>query len=569
MDLGQSTAAQRQQAALTLGHAEQALSVAENKLVRNQRDLSTAYVIGNVAVQGGALIRSADQLADQARTASDSATSALSVAATSIRGVASAFDTLASSIAGVHAIASNDDSGSAMARSAKRAEQATNDADGVVEQWKAASIAASIQSAKSIAASAATSVNAVGGEVQDLVDRAGALASATQQRVNDSMKQRAAAAQAERAAQMIYRQTKIDAEALDDGTTNLDLVLNGGLAVAVSSASAPAATGSATPAPPASPALTVTYTISGSPTDRCYFFALPVSDAPGFSYNDAKTAVIDLPLQSSAVGWTPTPGTQRSGSKGSAQTYVATIVTSKTVLDEVSGTTKTVAVAVGQAYRVFAYRVPLEGPYATNASDLSYPSRVVDVKNPIPNLSKYQASVAASPRLASTDASSPPRLSVQVNVPPDAPANLLEYRAFALLEDVYQAVKDDAAFLTGLLPPSSYKRVSAKTQGTINIAYREGDTDAYGDIVTADANYEVLIMLVPLDGDTTASALLLAQPILGSPASPSAPTSPGSSSSTSTRAQARTPAGSLPAGAPPAESAGPNAGQPAPGTGAK
>jgi hypothetical protein len=594
LDLGQSTAAQRQRAALTLGHTEQALSVAENGLVRNQRDLATAYVISHMAVQGGALIQSADQLADLAKTASDSANSALSVAATSIKTLASAFDTLAGSIAGVNAIASNDDFGSAMARSATKAEDAANSADDTVEQLKAASLSASIQSAKSMAASAATSVNAVGSEIQDLVDRAGVLLSAAQQRVSDSMKQRAAAAQAERAAQTTYRQAKIDSEALDDGTTNMDVFLNGGLVVTpvpvVASSPSPTSPSPTSPSPTSPsptltpPYLTATYAIPGGSTDRCYFFALPESDAPGFSYNDAKTAVIEADLQSPVAGWTPTLALPSArGTKSSTQTYTVNIVNSRTIPGDKPGDKpKFVTIAAGQAYRVFAYRVPLGGPYATNASDLSSPSRTTEVKSPIPSLDKYQALVVPPQRRTGSDTAPPTLFNIQVAAPADASTNILEYRAFVLLEDVYQAVKHDAAFLTGLFPPSSYKALSAtNASGYANFVYQEGDTDAYGDIILDGVNYEVLVMLVPKAADTMASALLLAQPPTGrtpstaspptaSPGTPAAPSSPASQTSPQTSPSSGAPARTATlAGKPTPESAAPNAGQTPPGTGAK
>jgi hypothetical protein len=570
LDLGRSAAATRQRAVVTLGHAEQALSLAENTLVRNQRDLETAMVINNMAVQGGALIQSADHLADLAKTAADSANSALSVAATSIKTLASAFDTLAESTAGVNAIASNDDLGSAMARSAKKAEDTANRADHTVEQLKAASLSASIQSAKSMAAAAATSINAVGSEIQDLVDRAGALLDATQQRVNDSMKQRAAAAQAKRAASTTYRQAKIDSEALDDGTTSMDGLLNGGLAVtavAVTPSSPSATPPSATLTPPY---LTATYTIPGASSDRCYFFALPENDAPGFSYSDAKTAVIEVDLQSSATGWTPTlatPGVR--DTSRSKNTYTVNIAHSQTVPGDKP---KFVTIAAGQSYQVFAYRVPREGPYAANASDLSSPSRAIEVMNPIPNLDQYRAAVVPSQDRTGTSTSPPTLFNVQVAVPADASTNIMEYRAFVLLEDVYLAVKDDAAVLARLLPASSYKKLSTlNANGGVNFAYEEGDTDAYGDIVAADANYEVLVMLVPKDADTMASALLPAQPVTGRtqptpPLIPAAASSPASQTTPSSGAPVRT---TTSAGKPTSESAAPNAGQTPSGTGAK
>ena len=581
LDLGQSTVAQRQQAVLMLGHAEQALSVAENTLVRNQHDLATAYLINGMAVQGGALIQSADQLAEHAKAAADSASAAVSLAATSIKTLASAFDTLAGSIAGVHAIASNDDAGSAMARSAKTAEDRANSADNTVEQLKAASLSTSIQSAKSMAAAAATSVNAVGSEIQDLVDRAAALLGAAQQRVSDSTKQRAATVQVERAAQMTYRQSKIDSEALDDGTTNLDVVLNGGLVVTAVPVLPPPATppaaGSAAASPPVTsstatspmatspaaasstataPYLTATYTVAGASTDCCYFFALPERDAPGFSYNDARTVVPDIPGPSPVTGWTPTLGVQQPSKQGATQTYTATIVTSQTISGDDPTKPKPVPIAVGESYRVFAFRVPAAGRYATNASDLSYPSRTTEVQKPIPSLDGYRATIAVPP----------PNLSIQLTVPPDASKYVLEYRAFVLLEDVYQAVKDDAAFLAGLFSPSSYKALTAaNVQGTATFVYQEGDTDAYGDIVTPDTNYEVLVMLVPRDVDNMASALLLAQPFTP-PAPPAGASGPASQPPPSSGPPARTTA---PAAKPAPEGAAPNATQTPPATGAK
>jgi hypothetical protein len=502
LDVGQGTAAQRQRAALTLGHAEQALSVAENTLVRNQDDLATAYVISRMAVQGGALIQSADQLADLARAASDSANSALSVAATSIRTLASAFDALAGSIAGVHAIASNDDFGSAMAHSAKKAEHAVDKADHTVEQLKAASLSASIQSAKSMAASAATSVNAVGAEVQGLVDRASALLGATQQRVNDSAKARAAAAQAERAAQMTYHQAKIDSEALDDGTTGMDALLNGSLAVSVLPPPRPG---------PGGPSLKATYKIPFQRGDVFYFFALLEDDAPGFSYHDARTAVVEA-----------------SQSDSPAHFEKVAIDDKAKIGDPVTATLRITAtgkpIAAGQSYRVFAFHVPSGGAYATNASDLSYPSRTIEVRNTIPDLSKYQVQ-----RGIPDPSTSPPTLiQIQISPPAGASEHIREYRAFVLLEDVYQAVKDDAAFLTGLFSPSSYKALPSKppppkgAQATDKTAPPTGDpscvfiwqlseTDAYGDLIVDGANYEVAVMLVPKAADTMASALLWAQ----------------------------------------------------------
>jgi hypothetical protein len=546
LDLGQSTATQRQRAALTLGHAEQALSVAENTLVRNQGDLATAYVINRMAVQGGALIQSADQLAELARAASDGASSALSVAATSIRTLAGAFDTLAASVAGVHAIASNDDFGSAMAHSAKKSEHAVDRADHTVEQLKAASLSASIQSARSMAASAATSVNAVGTEIQGLVDRASALLGAAQARVNDSAKARAAAAQAERAAQMTYHQTKIDSEALDDGTTGMDAVLNGSLTVAVS------------PAPrtgPGGPALEATYKIPFQRGDVFYFFALLEDEAPGFSYHDARTAVLEA-----------------SQSDSPAHSEKVVIDDKVKLGGPVTATIRTTAagkpITAGQAYRVFAYHVPRGGAYATNASALSYPSRTVEVRNPIPDLDRYQVQRG----IPDPSTSPPTLLQVQIYPPAGASEQIREYRAFVLLEDVYRAVKDDAAFLTGLFSPSSYKALPSKppppkgTQATDRAAPPTGDptcvftwqlseTDAYGDLIVEGVSYEVLVMLVPKAADTMASALLLAQPPSVSGAAP--PTPP-------------TPARATPAGGKPApEGAAPNPGQTPPGTGAK
>lgn len=579
LDLGQSTLATRQQAAITLGHAEQALGVAESGLDRNQHDMATAYAINDVAVQGGALIRSADQLADLARTAADSASSALSVAATSIKTLANAFDSLAESIAGVNAIASNDDFGSAMARSAKKSEDVTNIADNTVEQLKASSLSANIQSAKSMAAAAAASVNTLGGEIQGLVDRAGALLGATQQRVSDSMKQRAAAAQAERAAQTTYRQAKVDSEALDDGTTTMDLVVNGGLTVYAVPPTPPGSTppGMTLPAPPY---LTATYTIPGAVTDRCYFFALPESDAAGFSFNDAKTAVIEWEpkeSRSSFTGWWPTHG-HRTGGDSSTQTYTVYIATSQSKPGDKPDQTTHVNIAVGQSYRVFAYRVPQTGAYATNAGELSSPSRPVEVKKPIPNRDKYNIDVKFPSSVL---------FSVEVTPPAESPqdSDIREYRAFLFLEDVYQAVKDDAAFLAGLFPASSYKlpdRPDSNDKSNVKsrkltFSYQEGDTDAYGDIVAIDVdrgvldeNYEVLVMLVPKDTEAMATDFLPVLRVTPPPPAPSptpgGPSSPASPPAPSSGGPART---ATSAGKPTPESAASSAGLIPPGAGAK
>jgi hypothetical protein len=415
--------------------------------------------------------------------------------------------------------------------------------------------------------------------------------------LGDGMKQRASAAQAERSAQMVYRQSKIDSEALDDGTTNLDLVINGGMVVvatflasgtppatpaggssptgatppSTTAASSTTGTPSGTPVGAPVPALSVTYTVAGATSDACYFFALPISDAPGFSYNDAKTAVIDLPMQSTVTGWTPTVGTRKKDDKpGPTQTYTATITISASVLNDATGKPTQAPLAVGQSYRVFAYRVPVEGPYATNANDLSYPSRTTQILNAIPNLAQYRAVLGPPPVAPVSDKPLPVRFSVQVSAPGDAATNLLEFRAFALLEDVYQAIKDDASFLTNLWPSSSYKRAAAA--GSASFSYQEGDTDAYGDIITEKTNYEVLILLVPKDTDNMASSLLLAQPAAGQPATPSGTsgtsgTGPGgggtpSSSASSTRTSSI-------AIKPAPDSSAVSAAQPAPAPGAK
>ncbi|HET9626562.1 MAG TPA: hypothetical protein VFP84_34605 [Kofleriaceae bacterium] len=537
--------AMREQAAITLSHAEQALSVAEGGLDRNQRDLAIAYVINNIAVQGGALIQSADRLANLSSAGAASADLALSVAGTSIKTLASAFDTLADSVAGVSAIASNDDYGSVMARSAAKSEAATDSADNTVERLKAASLVASIQSARSVAAAAMTSVSAVGSEIQDLVDRATALLAAVQQRVSDGMKQRAAAAQAERAAQMTYRQAKIDSEAYDDGATNMDALVNGGLTVTATATlptSTPPAPSLSTTTPSASttstaatstvassPArsLTANYTVTGASSDRCYFFALPDGDAPGFSYNDAKTAVIESEVNPGYSGWTPTIATPAKASPSSTtQTYTVQITVSQTVAGA-----KPIVIAAGQTYRVFAYRVPQGGPYATNASDLSSPSRPIQVLNAIPNLSAYQASIKYGP-----DPAGAALFTVDVktsgvaldSVPRDT--SIMEYRAFAWLEDVYHAVQNDVEFLTRMLPPSSYKSIRPTAGGAISFAYQEGDTDAYGDIVTRGINYQVIVMVLPRGADTVASAFLPAVPVTWSAPTPAppAPAPPGS-----------------------------------------
>lgn len=548
LDLGQSAMARRQQAVLTLGHAEQALSVAENTLARAQADLKTAYSISRMAVQGGALIQSADQLATLARTASDNANSALSVATTSIKTLASAFDTLTGRIAAVEAIASNDDFGSTMARSAVKARGATLAADQAVDQLKAAALSASIQSAQSMAASVATSVTTVGGELQGLVDRAAALLSAAQQRVGANVKQRAAAAQAERAALTEYHQAKIDSEALDNGTTNMDVALNGNLTVTLaasaststSGAGAPAASPGAPLAPPGAPAapprapstpsgappapsLHVKYTIPGASTDRCYFFALPESDAAGFSYNEAKTAVIDTLMQGSDPGWVatewlPTEGVQGPDDRGQAagaaklslRTYTANIRNIHSLpprRGDSSGSPKFETIKSGQSYRVFGYRIPLEGPYATNAADLSYPSRAVKVMDRIPDGEKYTVAISIPPTDSQPSSNASTALfSVQVTAPENA-SDVAECRAFVLLEDVYRAVKDDASLLAGGASAASYKVLKAASS-KYSCSWSDGETDAYGDIILRDVSYTLLILLVPVAAETMASELL-------------------------------------------------------------
>jgi len=299
---------------------------------------------------------------------------------------------------------------------------------------------------------------------------------------------------------------------------------------------------------------------------------LPESDAPGFSYNDAKTAVIEADLQSPFVGWTPTavqPAGQ--GTNSSTQTYTVNIVSSQTTPGEGPGDKPSpVAIAFGQSYRVFAYRVPQGGAYATNASDLSSPSRTIAVWNTIPNLGNCKVSQGS-------ETPSSTLFNVQVTVPGDAAASIMECRAFVFLEDVYRAVKDDAAFLTGLLPASSYKASQLSSSGgpaavasvTVSFVYREGDTDAYGDIITADANYQVLVMLAPKHGDTTASAFLPALPVRWTPPAPSptpVPSGPASPTPPPGGAPART---TTSAGKPTPDSAAPNAGQTPSGTGAK
>lgn len=540
LDLGQSTAAQRLQAVVALGHAGQALSVAENALDRNQHDLAAAYVISGVAVQAGALILSADQLADLAKTSAEGANSALSVAATSIKTLAGAFDTLAASIAGVSAIASNDDFGSAMFRSARKAEDATNRADDTVEQLKAAVLVASIQSARSEAAAAATSVNAVGSEMQGLVDRASALLSATQQRVNDTAKQRTAATQAGRAAQTTYRHVKTDSEALDDGTTSMDGILNGGLAVTPVIASADATQ-------KATYTLKATYTTAYQPGDVCYFFALLEHDAAGFSYNDAKTAVVEFGATSQGGSLTKVTA-DPTAKAGAPVTYTASIQT----------TTTGDSIAAGQSYRVLAFHVPKDGPYATNAGDLSYPSRSISVAPVIPDQEKYKIDFLKVPEKPEKHDTTPQIIfKVGVHVPSTAASHVMEYRAFLLLEDVYQvihSVSDDTLHFASLLAPSSYKSWARKSPSTSASAsapagarpsatslepgggwsespvfvYRHGDTDAYGDIVTPDTNYELLVLLVPKD-ETMTSALLPAVPFKTSTPVPTViPPSPSS-----------------------------------------
>jgi hypothetical protein len=546
LDLGQSTAARRQQAVLALGHAEQALSVAESVLDRNRRDLSNAHVINGVAVQGGALIQSAEQLGDLAKAAAEGANSALSVAATSIKTLASAFDSLAGSIAGVHSIAKNDDFGSAMARSAANAEHATNRADDTVEQLKAASLVASIQSAKSMAASAATHVNAVGSEIQDLVDRASALLGATQQRVSDSLKQRAAAAQAERAAQKTYSQAKIDSEALDDGTTRMDSILNGSLVVTAE-----------IPPSPGKPTLSAKYTIPFQTGDACYFFALLEADAPGFSYNDAKTAVVKLDLDSTSSTKGVTKGVIEKSNAKPGESVVYTV--------QIHTTTSGEEIAAGQSYRVFVLHVPKEGPYATNASDLSYPSRSLSVAGTIPEQEQYKIQATEKQRNDAPEI----LFKVEIQTPQKAADYIMEYRVFLLLEDVYQAlraVQGDTVLLASQLAPSSYKSqlappASSSSGASVKFSYQEGDTDAYGDIITPDTNkYEILVLLVP-KSSAMQNALLPAKPYPPPPYPTQASLTPQSSG-----APART---TTSTGEPALAGAAPSTGQTPPGTGAQ
>jgi hypothetical protein len=147
----------------------------------------------------------------------------------------------------------------------------------------------------------------------------------------------------------------------------------------------------------------------------------------------------------------------------------------------------------------------------------------------------------------------------------------MEYRAFVFLEDVYQAVRVDVAFLAGLLPASSYKAVSPPSSGPVNFRYQEGDTDAYGDVLTAGKNYRVLVMLVPRETDKVSSALVLPAvhvrwaPPASPPAPEPAPGPPGQASPPG-GGPART---TTPAGKQAPEGADPAAGQTPSGAGAK
>jgi hypothetical protein len=525
LDQGQQAGSLRHQSSTALSHTEQALITTDDNLARVQSDAEWVDEIFKLAYQGAAMIKSASDLSQDAAARSGAAAGAMAAAATAIKTLADSYDTLAAQVAGVSAIARNDDAGTAVSHAADLTRLYANDAADTVERLKAASLNASIEAARSTSAAAASSVQALGVELEGLVARTDALQTSSTAKLAAAWQAAVAAQQAEKAALNAFHVAKNEAAAADRALTVVDEAVNGGLSVSPAWSADPAAGKAAGKGDALLPALLAKYSVfdlvaanakSGGAgakknqlelqTAACLFFSVPKDEAGAFTFGVAKKIV----AQDAADAEVAAAAKAADGGAAARRPFVE--VPAKAGVSSYQATVFTdsngVAIAPGKPYQVFVLRLPRQhGIAAARESDLSQPAQPVAVWKAPPAFDKQPISVKLAD--GTTDpAGQPPRLfSLGLAVPAQSgEAAYGEYRAIVVRADVYRGLHDvlgpadpDVEFFASLLNASYYQLLgtpAAGKQTSWSTDYAEGATDAFGDVLAHDKVYRALVLAV-------------------------------------------------------------------------
>jgi hypothetical protein len=502
-----SALTQRQAGATTLGHAEAKLAVADEKFQRCQDAVKDAEEVFKLAAQGTAIIKNANELAQKATVAAEAATDAIAVAASDIKSLADTFDTLASQISGIHAIAHIDDRRGVTDVASQLTRTLVAKADQSTEQLKMLSLGLSIQAAKSSAEAATSGIATLGTDMQALMDAATSYLGETTAKLTEQRKYNATALAAEKVAVQAYGVARLANDAGVAALSDVNEIVNWSLSAAdvydarkgpslqVSFRSLDIGLG-------ASEQQSLLAYFNG--TDGYYLFAVPQESVPSFTF----AAALQL-IESSAADSRSQPEAEKSSSAKNAalQKFIRVDPPTVTTLQAI-GSAPSPAYAlpfdisgqplqVGATYVAFALRAPYQGVSAADESDLSLPSEPVMFGYKLPQPLKAVPQI--TPVTAAPPSARPPLFQVTFDAQAQLDSYFSQYRAIVLRQDVFNALETaDLLFLAEQLGPVSYRPMVPKSSGqpTQTVTFQDGDTDAYGDVIDEGIHYICLVLLV-------------------------------------------------------------------------
>lgn len=495
--IAQQTQAQasQEQNVTSLAYAKQTLSQDDGDFAEALTNLTFAESINKLATQGSLFVQNCIALATAAATQAASANAAIQTAAAGIKNAANALDTLTSDVAGVHAIAKNDDRRTNLEACSELASALANCAADTVEELKHLSMNACIASAQSTAASTSSSVGVTGQQITTVTSQAAAFLASSAALLDQRRETDEDAEGAAKKALQVYDSSRALNASVEDSIVKIDACLNGQLAASQ---------------PVNQALLDVSYTIDSSVSQdllkdplppevqravvaatsiqTLYFFAVPSGEAPSFTLESAMRLVDEALLNDS---------------KPEDSGFVAVQVTKGTYAYKttLAYDIDKAAIQFGSQYYVFVLSL-MASQNSLLPSFLSLPSLVTPVNYSIGAIQTPMVKVVSEPApTAAGAADAMPTLFKVHFTAGDSSDLVLEYRCLIVRQEVYHAIRNDSLFVAGLLNPSSYKALPASS-GTLSYKYHEGDTDIYGASLVPSESYVALILAAGGSGKT-------------------------------------------------------------------
>jgi hypothetical protein len=531
----------RSQSAVTLSHAEQVLSVGNSKLNGAMSFLSKAGTLFKLSSQGGVIVKNAMDLAASASSDAADAATAMSTAASSIKALSDALDVLASQVAGVFAIAHDDDASTPVDRRASIAASLTASVANLTEQLKNASLDASIEVARSGAEPASSATQVVASDLETVAEDAATLITAATQKMELRRKADVQALDAEKAALEKYQAARKDDESLAAVLEDINAVVNSDLRVVPRTNIDYKSDQTTNPRSDEFPALEVSCLpppaaqsspISGhkaqleQATEGYILFAVPFDESPVFGFDSVLKLLTDAedlpdPKQPRFFSSSATPSQDKD--KPALQGRVVTRLNYDTTGQPLK---------MGGVYTVFMLRQPKRGLHTARASDLSLPSAPIKLTYSIlerPDGKVEQPTVNLEPQAPDTrdDAGRRVFFKVTLTTTEHIKKTAARCRFLLMREDVFRAVQDDMLPLANLLNPAFYKEWRPElgaSDVTHTETFTDADTDAFGDTIIPSDCYRALVLLVGGTGSATNSTPAnTGNELIGTPGSGGAP----------------------------------------------